>query len=125
MKWTLNTLHFKEGVPVQLPHLLLTLGASGHIAARLEQCAQEISVYLAAPREPRGPGVPRAHRHLSPGQGQAPALSAPCPDGGPEIARWLFSQVTIANRTRTLPRTAGDTCGFLPLPLGVLAIAGI
>lgn len=47
MKWALNTLNFKEEIIVQLPHLLMAAGASGHVSARLEPCSQECSVYLA------------------------------------------------------------------------------
>lgn len=49
MKWTLNTLRFKEEIIVQLPCLLMASGALEHVPARLEQQAQDGSVCLSAP----------------------------------------------------------------------------
>lgn len=86
-------------------------GALGHVSTRLEQHDQENSIYLAATKEPRGPGVPRAHSCLS--------LALPAQPVAWGTARWFFLQGTITNRTQAFPRAAWVMCGSLALSLGV------
>lgn len=64
MKWTLNTLNFKEEIIVQLPRLLMAAGASGHVSARLEPCAQEMFCLPGSYLDPCGPGAPRSRSCL-------------------------------------------------------------
>ena len=123
MKWTLNTLNFKEEIIVQLPRSLMASGASGHVSARLEPHAQECSVATWIHMGP-GHGDPTAASVW--GATEMPALWAPhtaCTVGN-RTARWLFSQVTMTSRTWALHRAAWVISGSPVLAHGVLAIAG-